>query len=73
MKNLDKKYIFWISFTLLGILGGFLYWRFVGCKTGTCPITSTWHMSSLMGGILGYLTGDTIVDIQKKRAKKKEA
>ena len=25
----------------LGALGGYLYWYFVGCADGTCPITSS--------------------------------
>lgn len=45
--------------TLLGIaigaLGGFLYWRFVGCTTGTCPITSSPFNSTLWGAITGGL------------------
>ncbi|WP_455638856.1 DUF6132 family protein [Parabacteroides sp.] len=45
--------------TLLGIaigaLGGFLYWRFVGCTTGTCPITSSPVNSSVWGAIIGGL------------------
>jgi hypothetical protein len=59
----------WIAGILImaGISGGFLYWRFVGCTSGSCPITSNWHASSLMGGLLGYLTGDSINDFIKKR------
>ncbi len=34
---------------------GFAYWRFVGCTSGTCPLTSQWHTSMLFGGIIGLL------------------
>jgi hypothetical protein len=27
-------------FMLLGAAGGLAYQRFIGCRTGTCPITS---------------------------------
>ncbi len=40
---------------LLGGAGGFLYYRFVGCKTGACPITSNPWISTLYGALLGWL------------------
>jgi Family of unknown function (DUF6132) len=52
-----KKYWKPIVFTVVGITAGFAYWRFVGCKSGTCPITSNWHTSVLMGGLLGFIIG----------------
>jgi len=54
-------------FIILGIIGGFLYWRFIGCSTGSCPITSNWHTSTLMGGVMGYLTGSIIFDKSDKK------
>lgn len=40
-----------------GILIGYLYFRFVGCKNGSCAITSNPYMSMLFGGVLGlYIT-----------------
>lgn len=53
----------------LGILAGFLYWRFVGCSSGTCAITSNWYSSSLVGGLMGYLLSDTVKDLLKKKVK----
>ncbi len=41
-----------------GVVGagiGFLVYRFIGCKTGTCPITASPWMSMLFGAILGLL------------------
>lgn len=43
---------------LAGALGGFLYYRLVGCKSGTCAITSNPYMSILWGGLMGYLVAD---------------
>ena len=39
----------------LGAVGGFLYYRFVGCSTGTCPITSNPVSSIIYGALVGYL------------------
>ena len=43
---------------LAGALGGFLYYRLVGCTSGTCAITSRPYMSILWGGLMGYLVAD---------------
>ncbi len=64
-----RKSIYIVLFTLAGGIGGFLYWRFVGCKTGTCPIKSVWYYSTLYGLILGYLAGDIISGFLLKKRK----
>jgi len=41
-----------------GVVGaglGFLVYRFIGCKTGTCPITSSPWMSMIYGAVMGLL------------------
>lgn len=43
---------------ILGALGGYLYWRFVGCTTGSCPITSSPVNSGLWGAVMGGLVGN---------------
>ncbi len=45
---------------VLGALGGFIYYRTVGCSTGSCPITSNPWMSLLWGAVMGYLLGSMI-------------
>lgn len=38
------------------VLGAFVslaYYKFVGCRTGTCPITSDLYASALFGIVLG--------------------
>lgn len=37
-----------------GILG-FLYYKFIGCASGSCPITSNPYASIIYGAILGAL------------------
>jgi len=34
---------------------GFAYYRFIGCATGTCPLTSNPWISSSYGAIVGVL------------------
>jgi hypothetical protein len=66
-----KKYKLLIIFTILGMLGGFFYWKFVGCLSGSCPIKSVWYWSTLYGGLIGLLLGSIINDLIIKYRKKK--
>lgn len=43
---------------LVGALGGYLYYYFIGCTSGSCAITSNPYMSILWGSLLGYLLFD---------------
>jgi hypothetical protein len=40
---------------LLGAVGGFLYYAFVGCASGKCAITSSPTISTLYGALMGGL------------------
>ncbi len=44
---------------IIGITGGYLYYRFIGCD-GSCAITSNYRITMLWGGILGYLIFDMV-------------
>jgi len=72
MKDFIKRERFAIFFTAAGALGGFLYWSFVGCNSGTCSIQSVWYWSTLWGAVAGYLAGDFIGGMIKKRRNKPE-
>jgi hypothetical protein len=57
---------------LIGIIGifvgagaGFAYYYFVGCASGTCPITSNPYRSMIYGAIMGFL----LFDLFKKKEK----
>ncbi len=56
---LMKKFILKNLLTIIGItvgtISGFLYWKYVGCASGTCAITSKPLNSSLYGAIMGGL------------------
>ena len=38
---------------LLGAGIGLGYWYFIGCVSGSCPITSNWHTATAYGAIVG--------------------
>ncbi len=40
---------------IVGGIAGFLYWKWVGCASGTCRITSSPWNSSLYFGFMGAL------------------
>lgn len=74
--NLTEKFKLWITSRntikniaglLLGALGGFLYYRLIGCNSGGCAITSNPYMSVLWGAAMGYLIAD-IFKIKEKNA-----
>jgi hypothetical protein len=52
----------------LGALAGFLYWKFIGCSSGTCPITSQWQNTTLYGALMGMLLSNS----KKKTVEEKE-
>lgn len=70
----NKKIIRWIKTSLaaiigsiIGGIGGYIYYRMVGCQSGACAITSNPWLTILWGTILGYLIGGTF---NKKNIKK---
>ncbi|NSW44982.1 MAG: hypothetical protein HPY79_04125 [Bacteroidales bacterium] len=50
-----KKLIFTRTFlgVIIGMVGGFAYYYFIGCNSGSCPITSNPYISILYGALLG--------------------
>ncbi|MCO6500794.1 MAG: hypothetical protein J5I47_10505 [Vicingus serpentipes] len=49
-----------LAIALIGAIAGFLYWKFVGCASGSCAITAKWYTSTIYGLILGWLFGDIL-------------
>ncbi|HNW29084.1 MAG TPA: DUF6132 family protein, partial [Spirochaetota bacterium] len=39
----------------IGGIAGFLFYYFIGCSTGTCPITSNPYGSVLYGALMGAM------------------
>ena len=50
-----KEQVLAIIGIILGAIGGYLYWHYIGCVSGTCPITSSPIMSTIWGSLLGGL------------------
>lgn len=53
MKTLVLKYKLELIGTILGAIGGWMYWRFVGCSSESCAITSSPINSTVYGGLMG--------------------
>lgn len=50
-----KKYSLIMIGLIAGYLGGYLYYYFIGCYSGTCPITSKLLNSMAYGALIGVL------------------
>ena len=55
-----KKHFLTLIGIVIGAIGGYLYWKYVGCSSGTCPITSSPSNSTLYGMLMGGLLGSSI-------------
>lgn len=50
-----RKMIKLVIGIVVGAAFGFAYYRFIGCASGTCPITGNRFVSTLYGAIIGAL------------------
>jgi hypothetical protein len=78
MNNLKEKLLkrsFLVPFAgvIFGTAGGFAYYYFIGCSSGTCAITSNPWLSMLWGASVGYLIFDMFSGRSKKTIEKTEA
>lgn len=55
MKTFLKKNLLVVIGIPLGALGGYLYWYYIGCLSGSCAITSNPLNSTLYGAAMGGL------------------
>jgi hypothetical protein len=54
-----KQYLWHLVGALVGALAGLLYWRLVGCSSGTCPLTANPYLSMFWFGLVGLLLGSS--------------
>jgi len=40
---------------IIGGISGFAYYKFIGCRSGSCPITSNPYISIIWGALLGFV------------------
>jgi len=43
----------------IGAGAGFLYSKYIGCRSGACPLTSNRYIATVYGAVLGGLFGTT--------------
>ncbi len=55
MKNILRRNILTIAGVVIGSVGGFLYWKYIGCTNGTCYIQSNPFRMTLYGAFMGGL------------------
>jgi hypothetical protein len=58
----------------IGALGGFVYYYFVGCTSGSCPISSNPWISTAYGALIGIVmtTGSTKKRVQEERVAERQ-
>lgn len=55
MKKFAKKHLLTMAGVFIGAIAGYLYWKFIGCTSGTCAITSNPLNSTIYGAVMGGL------------------
>ncbi|MEO7989543.1 MAG: DUF6132 family protein [Chryseolinea sp.] len=64
-----KRWKIWGFGIVIGAVGGYLYWYYVGCISGTCAITSSPLNSTLYGGLMGGLIINTFNTSKRSKDK----
>ena len=60
-----KNNILYLIGGIIGALGGYIYYIYIGCDSGSCSITSSPTMSMIWGALMGGL----LLSIFKKEKK----
>lgn len=55
MIALIKKYVLTRTCLgcVIGMIGGYAYYYFIGCQSGACPLTSNPYTSMIYGALIG--------------------
>ncbi|POS01147.1 DUF6132 family protein [Flavobacterium croceum] len=67
MKYISKNIILAFVGIFVGALCGYLYYKYVGCASGTCAITSKPVNSTLYGALMGGLLFSLFSDNKNKK------
>jgi H+/Cl- antiporter ClcA len=64
-----KYWLYILVGTAVGVLAGYAYFYFIGCRSGACALRANPYYNMLLGGLLGYIVTDWIVTAAFKRKK----
>ena len=67
MKNWITKYKLYLIGAVAGAIAGFFYWKYVGCLTGSCAITSNPLRSTIYFALMGSLLFGLFENQKKKQ------
>lgn len=69
---LNQKLLIYVAGVLLGAVLGYLYYYYIGCRSGSCPLRSNPFYNIVLGSLMGYLIIDVLYGFffQKKKSKK---
>ncbi|MCC5928589.1 MAG: hypothetical protein JJU28_05020 [Cyclobacteriaceae bacterium] len=67
MKIQFKPRLYIIIGIITGALGGYLYYYYIGCMSGTCPITSNPIISTIYGSVMGGVFFNMLVNDKTKK------
>lgn len=62
----NRSCLLWIM-SVAGGLSGWLYYNYIGCLSGTCPIKSNPYLMTGYGLVLGFLIGYLFIPERKKK------
>ncbi len=51
----NKKIIIKVIPIIIGALSGYAYYYFIGCYSGSCPISSNPYISTFYGALIGLI------------------
>lgn len=66
---LIKKNALVLAGVVIGMIAGYLYYKFIGCSSGTCLITSKPLNATLYGGLMGGLCFSLFTNKKEKNVK----
>lgn len=66
-----KNNLITVGGIIAGAIGGFLYWKFIGCTSGTCYIQSNPFRMTVYGALMGGLVFN-IIQPKSKQTNGKE-
>ncbi len=56
------KIIIYVTSSVLGASIGFLIYKYIGCRSGSCPITSNPYLSMIFGMLFAITLASVFVD-----------